>query len=483
MTTTDNKITPVLLAGGAGSRLWPVSRDQLPKQFQPLVGSFSTYQQTLKRVSDRSLFDVPKVITSHDFRFFAKRQAEDIGTAVDIILEPVRRDSAAAIAAAALVAERDSPGGLVMALAADHIILDEDKFNKAVMLGRKSALDGNIVVFGLPPTEPQTSFGYISPGAPFGEDTDLRCVNAFVEKPNAETALEYLEKGYLWNSGNFLFRSDRMISEFQIYAPEILSAVERSIERSEIDLGFRRLDQESFEACPKDSVDYAVIEKTKKIAVVRGHFRWSDVGSWDAIWAVADKDDGNNAIEGDGLLVNSNGCLVHSNGLTTTVVGANNLVVVSTKDAVLVVPKSQAQEVKGLVEHLKLSGRGEITDRHKRTYSPWGYAEEMLIGERFGVKRIVIDPGCRTSLQRHINRAEHWIVVGGTATVTIGTNNTIIAENESIYVPVGQPHRIANQGRIALELIEVRTGAYIGDDDVVRIEDDFTRVENETSLA
>jgi len=481
MTTTHNKITPVLLAGGAGTRLWPVSRDQLPKQFQPLVGQLSTYQQTLMRVSDRSLFETPTVITSDAFRFFAKRQAEDIGIAVNIVLEPARRDSAAAMAVAALMAERASPGGLVMALAADHVVLDQEKFTAAVSLGSVAAVGGYLVVFGLQPTEPQTSYGYIKPGAPIGEHVDLRVVETFVEKPDAETAVSYLSEGFLWNSGNFLFRSDRMIADFTLYAPEILSAVERSVDHAEIDLGFRRLNRQYFEACPRDSIDYAIIENAEKIAVVRGHFGWSDIGSWDAIWSIANKDEGANAIEGDGLTINATGCLVHSRGVTTSVVGANDLIVVSTTDAVLVVPKSDAQQVKGLVEHLKLSGREGITRTHNRAYAPWGYAEQMFKGERFAVKRIVIDPRCRTSLQRHINRAEHWIVVGGTATVTINDKTTIITENESIYVPVAQWHRIANEGRVPLELIEVRTGAYIEEDDVLRIEDDFQNVDKNSS--
>lgn len=476
MTETVSKITPVLLAGGAGSRLWPVSRDQLPKQFQPLVGPYSTYQQTLKRVSSPALYRDPVVITNEDFRFFARRQAEDVGVDVLVALEPARRDSAAAMAAAAVIAEKRSPGGLVLALAADHVVLDDNLFSEAVRLGCKAALEGHLVVFGLTPTEPRTSYGYINPGAVFGDDDDLRLVEAFVEKPNAEKAVAYLEKGYLWNSGNFLFRSDVMIAELRAYAPEILDAVTASVEKGETDLGFLRFDKESFEASPKNSIDYAVIEKTRKIAVVRGHFPWSDIGSWDAIWEVSEKDDFGNAIEGEGLALNSEGCLIHSSGLMTTVVGAKDLVVVATKDAVLVAPKSRAQEVKGLVDRLKTTGRAAVTELHSRAYRPWGYVEEMLTGERFGVKRLLIDPGARTSVQRHMNRSEHWVVVRGTATVIIGENETVLTENESLYVPVGTFHRIANQGRIPLELVEVRTGAYIGEDDIERIEDDYRRL-------
>jgi len=475
MSMAKDRITPVLLAGGAGSRLWPVSRDQLPKQFQPLIGNLSTYQQTLKRVSDPTLYTTPVVITNNDFRFFAQRQASDIGLNANVVLEPCRRDSAAAMAAAAVIAERNHPGSLVLALAADHVILDEDRFSEAVRLGREAALEGQIVVFGLVPTEPRTSYGYISPGQPFSNNDDLRFVEAFVEKPDAATAIGYLQKGYLWNSGNFLFRSDIMIEELRRLVPDILTAVTSAVELAETDLGFLRLDRESFEASPKNSIDYAVIEKTQKISVVRGHFRWSDIGSWDAIWEVAGKDDGENAIEGDGFAIKSEGCLVHSHGILTTVVGAKDLIVVATKDAVLVVPRSRTQEVKGLVDMLKTSGHEVETEVHQRAYRPWGYVEELLSGSRFSAKRILVDPGARNSLQRHMNRSEHWVVVRGTATVTINDEQFILTENESIFVPVGATHRIANEGRIPLELVEVRTGAYIGEDDVVRLEDDYRR--------
>ncbi|MBV7520812.1 mannose-1-phosphate guanylyltransferase/mannose-6-phosphate isomerase [Ensifer sp. ENS12] len=471
MTTTEKKITPVLLAGGAGSRLWPVSRDRLPKQFQPLVGTLSTYQQTLKRVSDTNLYLDPLVITNEDFRFFAKRQAEEVGVHATVALEPARRDSAAAMAIAAVVASRRMRDGLVLALAADHVILDDDLFTNAVKVGQKAATEGHIVVFGLAPTEPRTSYGYIKPGSAIGDISDLYVVDAFVEKPDVNTALEYLEKGFLWNSGNFLFRADVMINELATFAPDILAAAHASVDKASSDLGFLRLDRESFEASPKDSIDYAVIERSNRIAVVRGHFPWSDIGSWDAIWEVTTKDDGKNVIEGDGLALGSEGCLVHSNGILTTVVGAKDLVVVSTKDAVLVVPKSHAQEVKGLVERLKATGHNAVTELHKRTYRPWGQVEEMLTGDRFSVRRLFIDPGNRTSFQRHMNRAEHWVVVSGTATVTIGERVQTITENESVYVHPGASHCIANDGPIPLELIEIRTGSYIEEDDVGRVLD------------
>jgi mannose-1-phosphate guanylyltransferase/mannose-6-phosphate isomerase len=471
----SKKIIPVLLAGGAGSRLWPVSRDDLPKQFQPLVGNYSTYQQTLIRVSDKDVYASPVVITNDAFRFFAKRQSEAVKNTGDIVLEPARRDSAAAVAVAAVVAERREPGSLVLALAADHVVLDEDRFTDAVKLGCEAALAGKIVVFGLEPTEPKTSYGYINPGEKIGGHDDLAIVEAFVEKPNTQVALEYLQKGYLWNSGNFLFRSDVMISEFEAYAPEILSAARASVEKAETDLGFIRLDQESFEQSPKNSIDYAVIEKTKKMAVVTGRFRWSDIGAWDAIWEVLPQDGAKNAVQGNGIALKSSGCLIHSEGIYTAVVGAENLVVVSTPDAVMVVPKSRVQDVKGLVDAMKADDIF-VAERNRLMHRPWGTVDSLVADARFAVKHITVDCGGILSLQKHVHRAEHWIVVSGTATVTIDGETHMVTENESVYVPVGAVHRIANEGQIPLEIIEVRTGAYIGEDDVIRIEDVYARV-------
>lgn len=476
MSTQNRKIIPVLLAGGAGSRLWPVSRDQLPKQFQPLVGEFSTYQQTLRRVSDSTIYDEPMVITNEDFRFFALRQAEEVDVPATVVLEPARRDSAAAMAAAAVLAERREPGSLVLALAADHVVLDSDRFTDAVKLGAEAAAQGNIVVFGLTPTEPRTSYGYINPGQPIDGNEDLCVVEAFVEKPDEETAISYVEKGYLWNSGNFLFRADVMIAELAAHAPEILEAVTRSVDLFESDLGFVRLDKESFEASPKNSIDYAVIENTKRMAVVRGHFRWSDIGSWDAIWEIADKQGDGNAVEGQGIFVDSEGCLIHSNSILTTVVGAKDLVVVATKDAVLVTPKDRVQSVKGLVEALKEdSNHARKTEIHKRAYRPWGHIEQTDSGPRFRVSHLKVEPGHKISLQQHYHRSEHWIIVRGTATVTIEDETRLLTENESIYIPIGKQHRLANEGKIPLEIIEIQTGSYFGDDDIIRLKDDYKR--------
>lgn len=471
----DGTIVPVILAGGSGTRLWPVSRDTFPKQFQPLLGKLSTYQTTLKRVAKGPDFADPVVVTSDAFRFFARRQASEVGAEAQVVLEPARRDSAAAMAAAAVYVERRRPGSVVLALAADHVVLDDEAFRASVRVGLPAAKDGRIVVFGLVPTEPKTAYGYINPGAPLGDEPDLCAVEAFVEKPDSATALRYVSEGFLWNSGNFLFRSDVMIAEMRIHAPDILAAAEAAVDGGQDDIGFFRIDEAAFVRAPKTSIDYAIIEKTRAIAVVKGRFPWSDVGAWDAIWQVADKDASDNAVIGDGYAIDSSGCLIQSTGVLTTVVGAKDLVVIATADAVMVAPKDRAQAVKSLVDRLKDRARTEVT-HHRRDFRPWGYVESVDEGARFAVKRIVVDPGGVLSLQRHQHRAEHWVVVKGTATVQIeGEADSILGENESVYVPLGRLHRLANRGRLPLELIEVRTGAYIGEDDIERIEDGYGR--------
>lgn len=367
---TTAKILPVLLAGGAGSRLWPVSRDSLPKQFQPLTGPLSTFQQTLERVSDPVLFESSLVITNAAFRFFARRQAEAVSRPISLVLEPCRRDSAAAVAVATLLAEQAHSGSPVLVLAADHVILDDDLFLDAVRSGLEAAIDGRIIVFGLRPTEPKTSFGYIRAGARAGQNDDVRLVEAFVEKPKLDKALAYLKAGYLWNSGNFLFRSDVMIREFEKFAPEVLAAARRSIEAARTEQGFMRLDETAFAAAPKTAIDYAIIQRTGNLAVVVGRFRWSDIGSWDAIWELLPRDQNGNAMLGRGIAVDSRNCLVHSEGMLTTVVGVTDLVVVSTVDAVLVASRNHLPAIKGIVERLQADGANEATT-HLRALRAW----------------------------------------------------------------------------------------------------------------
>ena len=468
-----SKVVPVILAGGAGTRLWPVSRDALPKQFLPLVGERSTYQDTLLRVADASLFAPPIVITGADFRFFARRQAEDLGIEATVVIEPMRRDSGPAVAAAAALARSRDADAVVLALAADHVILDVEEFRATCLAGLKAAEAGRIVTFGITPSAPKTSYGYIRRGKPAGSD-GVYAVEAFVEKPNPETAARYVAEGYLWNSGNFLFRADVLLAELARYEPAMVTAVEKAVAGASNDLGFVRLEAEAFGSAPQKSIDYAVMEKTDRAAVVAGNFRWSDIGSWDAIFDIAERDKSGNAIHGTVVTSDARNCVIHSVDRLTAVLGADDLVVVSTPDAVLVVPRARAQEVRELVAKLKSAQRPEATE-HRRGHRPWGYYDSIDKGERFQVKRIVVRPGGTLSLQKHHHRAEHWVVVRGTAEVTIGSDVKAVHENESIYIPIGAVHRLANQGKIPLELIEVQTGSYLGEDDIVRIEDVYKR--------
>lgn len=467
-----SQIIPVLLAGGVGTRLWPVSRDALPKQFLPLMGERSTYQETLLRVKD-PMFGQPIVVTGPNFHFFAQRQAQEIGVEATVLIEPVRRDSGPAIAAAAAVARARDPEAVVLALAADHIILDSEAFRATCWQGREAAEAGSIVTFGIKPAEPKTCYGYILPGTSL-DGNGVKMVERFVEKPDAATAARYVLDGYLWNSGNFLFRADVLLDELARFAPEMHAAVEDAVARATTDLGFLRLDPQAFSQAPQKSIDYAVMEKTDRAAVVAGDFRWSDIGSWDALFEIAPHDDSGNVLQGPVVTVDTRNSIVHSDGRLTAAVGLDDMVVVSTSDAVMVMPRARAQDVRELVAKLRMRNSPEAIN-HKRMHRPWGYYESIDMGDRFQVKRIVVTPGEMLSLQKHRHRSEHWIVVRGTAEVTVDDTVRAVHENESIYIPIGSVHRLANQGRIPLELIEVQTGSYLGEDDIVRLEDIYQR--------
>lgn len=474
---TDPRVTPVILCGGAGTRLWPVSRERMPKHFVPLMGSLTTFQQVLDRVGASPLFTKPIIVTNDDFRFVAAEQTRARGVAATIILEPVRRDSAAAIAAASAFALKSDPDAVLLVVAADHLIPDADAFADACGTAVSAAAAGAIVTFGVEPTYPATSYGYISPriDAVSVSGSAVRGVAAFVEKPDAEKAAEYVGQGYLWNSGNFMFRADVMVRELTRFEPAIMAAAKDAVEQMVADLDFCRLSEKAFAAAPRKSIDYAVMEHTEHAAVLPVSFRWSDVGNWKSVWDVQDRDAAGNVIEGPAEVVNTTNSLIRSEDtILTAVVGLDDVIVVSTADAVLVASKRDAERVKDLVEQLKARNRNEALE-HRRIYRPWGFYQTADAGGRYQVKRLCVHPGGRLSLQKHFHRAEHWVVVHGTAEVTVGDEVRLVHENESIYVPTGAVHRLANPGKIPLELIEVQVGSYLGEDDIVRLDDVYHR--------
>ncbi|NJL07694.1 MAG: mannose-1-phosphate guanylyltransferase/mannose-6-phosphate isomerase [Methylacidiphilales bacterium] len=465
---TIPRVVPLILAGGSGTRLWPVSRDGMPKQFLPLVGNRSTFQQALARVSDPELFEEPIVMTHEAFRFFVREQTEQMGLKATIVLEPERRDTAPAVAAGMLIAERLAPDALVMMVAADHVIPDQDieAFKGTVRSAREAAIEGNLVTFGIKPTEPKTTYGYIRCGEPLNEPGVFKAT-AFIEKPDAASAARYIGEGYLWNCGNLVFRTEVMRGELLHLAPKLLGAAEDSVTRAQDDLGFLRLDQETFAEAPRISISYAVLERTKTAVVVEGNFRWADIGSWDSILAASARDKDGNAVTGDVALLDSRNCVVHASGRLTALIGVKDVVVATTPDAVLVADIHHADEVRTLVTRLADAGRVEAR-QHRRLYKPWGVLELLDQGERFQVRRIVLRPGAALSMQMHLHRAEHWVVVSGVARITIDGHDSVLHENQSAFIPAGTVHRLANPGRIPLEVIEVQTGSYLGEDDVTR---------------
>ena len=465
-------IVPVVLCGGSGSRLWPASRDSFPKQFLTLIGESSLFQETVKRVVGAD-FGEPIVVTGSDYRFLVAEQLRSIGVRGTIVLEPMRRDSCAAIAAAARLGAARDPDALVLVLAADHAIPDVPSFLDHVRRGAVAAEAGRIVTFGIHPSHPATGYGYIRPGAALPQP-GVSAIAAFVEKPDAATAERYVAEGCLWNSGNFLFRAEVFLDELDRLAPEISRPVADAVKRAARDLDFLRLDAEAFGRAVAKSVDYAVMEKTAAAAVVPSDFRWSDVGAWSALWDLADKDDAGNAAHGDAAFLDATDCYVHSPDRLTAVVGVEDVVVVTTRDAVLVVARDQTEKVKGLVARLTAAGRREATENLK-VFRPWGSYDSIDNGPRHQVKRITVDPGCKLSLQSHFHRSEHWVVVAGTARITVNDTVTVASENQSVYIPLGATHRLENPGKIPLDLIEVQSGAYLGEDDIVRYEDVYNR--------
>lgn len=467
-------LIPVLMCGGAGTRLWPVSRESMPKQFVPLIGSLSTFQQTLQRVADPALFARPIVITNADFRFIVAEQLRELNVEADIVLEPMRRDSGPAVAVAAALAQARAPDATVLVLAADHVVRKPEEFIAACRAGAAAVAAGRVVTFGIRPTEPATSYGYIRPGAKLN-GAAVMAVEAFVEKPNAATAARYVAENYLWNSGNFMFRADVMLDEITRFEPAMAEAARGAVAQLTKDLDFLRLAAEPFARAPKKSIDYAVMERTSLAAVVPADMGWSDVGSWNAVWDNLAHDASGNALSGSTLVLDSRNNLVRGeDGVLTAVVGVDDLIVVATGDAVLVTTRDKAESVKTLVEQLKAQNLREAVE-HRRIFRPWGYYQGVDFGARYQVKRIVVKPGGRLSLQKHFHRAEHWVVVKGTAEVTLGSDLKTVHENESVYIPIGSVHRLANPGKIPLELIEVQVGSYLGEDDIQRLDDTYGR--------
>ena len=471
---SGGRLIPVVMCGGAGTRLWPVSRESMPKQFVPLVDERSTFQQVLGRIADVELFDRPIIITNSDFRFIVAEQLRECDIEADIVLEPMRRDSAMAVAVAAALARERDPEAVVLILAADHVVRDVAAFKSACREAATAAAEGLIVTFGINPTFPATHYGYIRPGSKVNGGAAL-AVEAFVEKPDAETAGGYVAESYLWNSGNFAFRADIMLDEIARYEPDIAAAAKLAVEGMARDLDFLRLPAEPFARAPKKSIDYAVMERTDRAAVVPVDLGWSDVGSWSAVWDVMNHDAEGNASTGSVVFYDSRNSLVRSDdAILTAVVGLEDIIVVATPDAVLVTSRDKAEQVKGLVEQLKAQNRREA-DQHLRIYRPWGYYQGIDLGSRYQVKRIVVKPNAKLSLQKHFHRAEHWVVVRGTAEIAVGTEVRTIHENELAYIPIGSVHRLANPGKIPLELIEVQVGSYLGEDDIVRLGDEYGR--------
>ncbi|UFZ04431.1 mannose-1-phosphate guanylyltransferase/mannose-6-phosphate isomerase [Bradyrhizobium ontarionense] len=466
------RIIPLIMCGGAGTRLWPASREVRPKQFLPLFGARSTFQDTLLRVSDADLFERPIIITNMAYRFMVLEQLAEIGIEADVLLEPMRRDSGPAIAAGAAFAQSRDQDAVVLALAADHVVRDTAAFLDACRAGLTAAESGRIVTFGVKPERAATEYGYISPGSPVSGE--VRAVAKFVEKPDQPTAERYIREGYLWNSGNFMFRAGVLLDEYRKYDAGSVQTVADAVTRAGRDLSFIILDSDSFAAAKPISIDYAVMEKTERAAVAPVSCGWSDVGSWHAVWELSDKDAQGNAARGIAVFEDSRNCNVVTDKALVALEGVDDLVVVAAQDAILVSRQRDANGLKRLVARLKTVAP-EVTEAHIKVHRPWGSYQSVDNGERHQVKRIVVKPGQRLSLQKHYHRSEHWIVVRGAARVTVNETVKTVHENESIYIPMGAVHRLENPGKILLELIEVQTGSYLGEDDIIRIEDDYRR--------
>ena len=469
-------VTPVILCGGKGTRLWPMSRSARPKQFLKLMGDLSQYQKTLLRVSDASIYAPPIVITNAEYRFLVAEQADEAGIRLGgVLLEPLPRNTTAAIAAGAIYASADGVDRLVHILPSDHEITVDGTYLAAVRDAASAASDGGLVTFGITPTEPATGFGYILAGKESGKGA--RMVERFVEKPDRKRAEAMIAAGdHYWNSGMFLFSTATFLAECRKFVPAVVTAVEVAVKKAVRDLDFVRLDESAFAASPDISVDYAIFEKTDLARVVPTAIKWSDFGSWDAVWEAGGRDAAGNVARGPATVRNVSNSLVVTDRMHVAIADLDDVVVIATEDAVLVGRLSQAQGVGALVKTLQADAatRG-LTETHPTSYRPWGGYSSLAMGDRFQVKRLFVKPGKRLSLQKHHHRAEHWVVVRGVAEVQVGDETRVVQENESVYIPLGAVHRLANPGKILLEVIEVQSGSYLGEDDIIRLDDEFGR--------
>ena len=478
-----SSIIPVILSGGSGSRLWPLSRALRPKQFLGLTDELTLFQLTLERL--RGLVDPlqPIVVANDDHRFLVAEQCLEHGVKPSaLILEPIARNTAPAIAVAALAAKAhagaQNADPVLLVLPSDHVFKNNQAFQQAVRVGEQAALAGAMVTFGIVPTAPETGYGYVKASATQAAahvTPGSQAVEAFVEKPDLETAKKYLASGnYFWNSGMFMFRASTYLAELKSHNPAMYAACEQALALAKKDLDFVRLDKDTLAQSPSDSIDYAVMEKTKKAVVVPLDAGWSDVGAWSAVWEVLPQDANGNAVRGDVMVEGSKNCYVHADYRLVSLLGVENVVVIETSDAVLVAHKDKAQDVKKLVDRLKAEGRSEV-QMHREVFRPWGSYDSVDNGHRYQVKRITVKPGAKLSLQMHHHRAEHWVVVSGTAKVRLGDKDVLLSENQSIYIPIGEVHSLENPGKVNLELIEVQSGSYLGEDDIVRLEDKYGR--------
>lgn len=469
-----SEIYPVILSGGSGTRLWPLSRQGYPKQFLPLFDDESLFQKTLLRLKGIH-FGNPVIVCNEEHRFLIAEQALKVKqTLTSIMLEPAARNTAPAIALAAfLLKDKGHQDDVMLALPSDHVIPNNKAFLDAVKIAHEAASKGKLVTFGIVPTHPETGYGYIKSSTQ--NNGDVFDVESFVEKPSEDLAKQYITNGnYYWNSGMFMFKVSTFLEELMTYEPEIYHACEEAVSLAKNDLDFCRVDKAAFENCPSNSIDYAVMEKTKNAVIIPLDAGWSDVGAWHAVWELLDKDTDGNAGHGDFVTHLSKNNYVHSGHRLVTLLGVENLMVIETSDAILVADKTKAQEVKKIVDYLKSKDRSEATT-HRKVYRPWGAYDSVDNGQRFQVKHITVKPGEKLSLQLHHHRSEHWVIVSGTAKVRIGDETKMVSENESVYIPIGAVHSLENPGKLPLELIEVQTGSYFGEDDIIRLEDRYGR--------